>query len=345
MSGLGSLIPLPLPLSDADLERFRLRLDRRAATVPAGELLMRKRGQSLEFREYDAYVPGDDVRFVDWRLSLSRGAPWEFWKKSFDTEEALRIVVTVDQSPTMDGVEGSGKRLIAAWLAEALGRIALLGKDRVVLHRLAAEAATRDAGEPVDDSGEQGVERWSGMSTEIRNQQAGGKIRDWLCESDSLSCGDGGSQADGLQAISRCLQPGAVWLIVSDFFCPPRCSELLAGCVTMATQRRCTVAVLELDSWPWERSLIVDRSCRMVGPGVDPQRHDLRFDVDDALLRRVETRIAQNRDVFFDRVRLGAVRSRWSWPVVKKLDHASMFRDWFTNDPVIAAVLMAGGSR
>lgn len=317
------------PFSDADLQRFRLILDRRAGTVPPGERLMRKRGQSLEFREYEYYVPGDDARLVDWRLSLSRGAPWEFWKRTFDAEEALRIVITVDQSPTMDGPEGAGKRLVAAWLAESLSRIALLGKDRAVLHRMeSAQCADVDS-----------ANCWSGSLMEISSQQAAGSIRGLL--QDQLQYALNG---DGVRLVEPFLKPGTVWLIVSDFFCPQCCSEILAASVVMAIRRKCTVAVVELDSWPWERARITDRACQIEGPGLDPERHHLRFDVDSALLKRVEQRIAASRDVFFQRAPLVAMRSRWSWPPSPQLDLCAHFREWFSADAVIADLLTAGGA-
>lgn len=316
----------PLPLSDADLQRYRLQLDSRASTVPPGDRLMRKRGQSLEFREYNPYQPGDDVRFIDWRQSLTRGAPWELWKKTFDTEEAARIVVTVDQSSTLDAV--SGKSQVAAWLAEAVSRVALLGRDRVVLHRMHSDA-TPSA-------------EWRGRITELRGQSALAGLQispGELSDSDSYAP----------SSVFRFLEPGVVWLIVSDFLAAPQSLQQLATSVSVATQRRATVAVIELDSWPWERSRIVGRPVQLLGPGIhlDPDR--MRFDVETDLLDRVERKIEANRDAFFRRVHLGTLRSRWSWPAMDCepacLNLESQFRDWFAGDPVVSELLMSGAAR
>lgn len=332
-----------LPLTDSELQQYRLQLDRRASTVPPGERLMRKRGQSLEFREYDAYHPGDDVRFIDWRLSLTRGAPWEMWKKTFDTEEAARIVVSVDQSPTLD--EASGKSTIAAWLAEAVSRVALLGRDRVVLHRMwSSDEAAAVSGT---------ASTWRGSLSELRGQAAVTGLRATLANSgggeSAKDSRDIGAGAGDLSSVFRFLKPGVIWLIVSDFLATPKCLQQLAASVAAARQQRAVVAVIELDSWPWERALIAERPVRVAGPGIDPDKDRLRFDVESDLLDRITRKIEANRDTFFRRVPVGSLRSRWSWPAghwdASDLELSTLFRDRFTSDPIVRDLLMPGGSR
>jgi uncharacterized protein (DUF58 family) len=57
-------------LHDADVQRavdtFLLGLPRTPAAGRSGELLGRGTGSSLEFQEYREYVPGDDIRHLDW---------------------------------------------------------------------------------------------------------------------------------------------------------------------------------------------------------------------------------------------------------------------------------------
>lgn len=328
-----------LPLSNAELQQYRLQLDRRVPTVPPGERLMRKRGQSLEFREYDAYQPGDDVRFIDWRLSLSRGAPWEMWKKTFDTEEAARIVVSVDQSATLDAA--SGKSTIAAWLAEAVSRVALLGRDHVVLHRM----WTR--GEDEFASGTDSA--WRGRLSELRGPAAVAGLRDQFGDSADAGSRVGDSTTGDLSSVVRFLKPGVIWLIVSDFLAPPECLQQLAASVSAARQRRAVVAVIELDSWPWERARIAERPVRVAGPGIGLDEDRLRFDVQNDLLERITQKIDANRDTFFRRVPLGSLRSRWAWPVggtrSSQLDLKTLFRDWFTSDSVVSDLLIPGGTQ
>src|SRR6476646_437313 len=56
--------------NDPEVQRaadtFQLGLPRTPSAGRAGELLGRGTGSSLEFQEYREYVPGDDIRHLDW---------------------------------------------------------------------------------------------------------------------------------------------------------------------------------------------------------------------------------------------------------------------------------------
>lgn len=57
-------------MTDPDVQRavdtFQLGLPRLPASGLSGELLGRGTGSSLEFQEYRQYIPGDDIRHLDW---------------------------------------------------------------------------------------------------------------------------------------------------------------------------------------------------------------------------------------------------------------------------------------
>jgi uncharacterized protein (DUF58 family) len=55
-------------------------------------------GFSVEFTEYRSYVPGDDVRFLDWRLYARTDRDYV---KKFEDETNLRCHLLVDQSGSM----------------------------------------------------------------------------------------------------------------------------------------------------------------------------------------------------------------------------------------------------
>src|SRR5262245_55877777 len=63
-SGNGAA-PDALPVPSSQLDRYRLRLRQRDRGTVAGAHLIRQRGQSLDFREFRPYLPGDDIRHVD----------------------------------------------------------------------------------------------------------------------------------------------------------------------------------------------------------------------------------------------------------------------------------------
>lgn len=56
------------------------------------------RGSSVEFAEYRNYVPGDDIRRLDWRVL---GRTDRFYMKEFEAETNLRCYLVVDASGSM----------------------------------------------------------------------------------------------------------------------------------------------------------------------------------------------------------------------------------------------------
>jgi uncharacterized protein (DUF58 family) len=75
-------------------------------------------GFSVEFSEYRPYVPGDDVRFLDWRLYARSDRDYV---KKFEDETNLRCHLIVDQSGSMEyGSLGWRKADYAATLAATL---------------------------------------------------------------------------------------------------------------------------------------------------------------------------------------------------------------------------------
>lgn len=63
-----------------------------------GMLKSHFRGSGLQFREHQVYVPGDDVRFIDWKLSARST---NTYIKTFEEERNVEIVVFLDLSQTL----------------------------------------------------------------------------------------------------------------------------------------------------------------------------------------------------------------------------------------------------
>lgn len=92
-----------------------------------GERRSTRKGQSVEFADFRNYVPGDDLRFIDWNLfaRLDR-----LYLKLFLEEEDLHVSVIIDDTPSMHF--GSPSKLwTAAQIAASLGYIGLCRGDRV----------------------------------------------------------------------------------------------------------------------------------------------------------------------------------------------------------------------
>jgi uncharacterized protein (DUF58 family) len=89
------------------------------------------RGSSVEFAEYRKYVPGDDLRRLDWR---AYGRSDRFFVKEFEADTNLRLCVVLDTSGSMDyGSSGVTKLDYARRIAGALGHLALQQGDAVGL--------------------------------------------------------------------------------------------------------------------------------------------------------------------------------------------------------------------
>jgi uncharacterized protein (DUF58 family) len=102
-----------------------------------------RRGFSVEFAEHRPYQPGDDPRYLDWRIA-ARADRWVI--KQFEEETNLRAALVVDVSPSMDwtgappGTRGAAprltKRAYAERLAAALALLLLRQHDAVGLVRV-----------------------------------------------------------------------------------------------------------------------------------------------------------------------------------------------------------------
>jgi uncharacterized protein (DUF58 family) len=84
----------------------------------------------MEFHEVREYVPGDDVRGIDWNVTARMGQPFV---KIFREERELTIVLMVDVSASMALGEGRSRRAVAAELASVLAWLAIRSNDRVGL--------------------------------------------------------------------------------------------------------------------------------------------------------------------------------------------------------------------
>ena len=88
-------------------------------------------GRGIEFEEVRPYLPGDEVRSIDWNVTARLGEPYV---KRFVEERELTVVLVVDVSRSMRfGTSGIEKRELAAELCAVLGFAAVRNDDRVGL--------------------------------------------------------------------------------------------------------------------------------------------------------------------------------------------------------------------
>ena len=104
-----------------------------------GERRSPRKGQSVEFADFRNYVPGDDLRFVDWNTYARLE---KLFLKMFLEEEDLHFYALIDASSSMD-FGNPTKLKFALQLAAALGFIGLVRGDRVKIETIGQSA--RDA--------------------------------------------------------------------------------------------------------------------------------------------------------------------------------------------------------
>ncbi len=93
-----------------------------------------KKGTSIEFADYQEYIPGDDFRYIDWNIY---GRLDKLLVKTFKEEEELSVHILFDVSRSMLYPEEDKKFSYAKDLVIALSYIALSSKNSVRLATMA----------------------------------------------------------------------------------------------------------------------------------------------------------------------------------------------------------------
>jgi uncharacterized protein (DUF58 family) len=84
-------------------------------------------GYSTEFSAYRAYVPGDNLRHIDWKVWARTD---EYYVKQFEDDTNLRCQIYLDTSASMDfGAGDANKFLTARLLAAALAQLMVKQRD------------------------------------------------------------------------------------------------------------------------------------------------------------------------------------------------------------------------
>ena len=111
------------------LEQLQLLARRRSKSTAKGERRSGARGQSVEFADYRTYVPGDDLRRIDWNLF---GRLERLFLKLYEEERELPVTIYLDSSESMSFGRVS-KFDFARQVAAAVGYVALCGFDRITV--------------------------------------------------------------------------------------------------------------------------------------------------------------------------------------------------------------------
>lgn len=127
------------------LEQLALTADQVRVGVLKGDRRSKKRGTAVEFADYRDYVPGDDLRRLDWNVMARLERPFI---KLLEEEEDLAVHLLIDSSGSMDWPQDSAasdhnKLTYALRLAAGLGHIALTTGDQLTVTSLSSSADRR----------------------------------------------------------------------------------------------------------------------------------------------------------------------------------------------------------
>ncbi len=113
------------------IRRIQIRTSRMVDEILSGQYESVFKGQGMEFKEVREYVPGDDVRAIDWNVTARTGHPYV---KLLVEERELTVMLLVDASGS--GRFGSRTRFknqLAAELCAVLAFSAIKNNDKVGL--------------------------------------------------------------------------------------------------------------------------------------------------------------------------------------------------------------------
>ena len=113
------------------VREIEVRTGRQVADVLAGEYVSVFKGRGVEFDEVRPYVPGDDVRAIDWNVTARMGEPFV---KRYVEERQLTLMLMADVSASQDFGSGArSKREATAELCALLAFAATRNDDKVGL--------------------------------------------------------------------------------------------------------------------------------------------------------------------------------------------------------------------
>ena len=127
MTTVGSAAEVFDPRDLAQVERLELMACRVVDGLLAGRHRSELKGGSAEFTEHRGYVPGDEIRLIDWKVY---GKSDRYYIKQYIEQTCLQVIVALDGSGSMAfGLDGPSKFQYARAVSACLMRLVLRQSD------------------------------------------------------------------------------------------------------------------------------------------------------------------------------------------------------------------------
>jgi uncharacterized protein (DUF58 family) len=208
LSSLPSLISLSAQGSRLTVPQRHVRAQQ------SGQRLSKLKGRGMEFDEVRPYMPGDDVRYLDWRVTARTGTTHT---KLFREERERPILVSVDYRSTMFfATKGVFKSVQAARLAALLAWMGNRDGDRVggqvftdqILHDYKPQKGRHSVLRLLNDLAEQSTPPWLDQQPH-RDNTRGDNKGEMISDSPPLQ--------HAYNRLARHARPGTMIFLVSDF--------------------------------------------------------------------------------------------------------------------------------
>jgi uncharacterized protein (DUF58 family) len=182
-----------------EVRRIEVRTGKMVSDVLAGEYHSAFKGRGMEFEDVRGYLPGDDVRNIDWNVTARTNEPHV---KNFREERELSVMLLVDVSASSGfGTTGWSKANVIARVCATLAYSVIRNNDKVGLILFSDE-----------------VEKY--LAPQKGSKHVLRIIRELLVSAKRLEKGESQAATDinaALRHLSRLHKRRGVCFIVSDF--------------------------------------------------------------------------------------------------------------------------------
>jgi len=272
-----------------EIRRIQITTSRMVSDVFAGQFRSVFKGKGMEFYEVREYLPGDEIRFIDWNVTARAGSPFV---KKFVEERELTVMLLLDMSASsFFGTARQLKIQLAAKICSILALSAIENKDKVGFIAFT-------------DRIEKFIPPRKGIRHVLRI------IREALYLKPQ---GEGTDINSTLEYLNRVTTRKTVTFIISDFFAPE-----FKPMLSVANKRHDIIAVTITD--PRELEFPNAGLVKLFDP---EKRRDFILDTSDRQLRdeyalRNQKRIKQ-RDALFRSINVDAIDLRTDIPYSQSL--------------------------
>ncbi|MCU0651213.1 MAG: DUF58 domain-containing protein [Candidatus Omnitrophica bacterium] len=112
-----------------EIRRIQITTSRMVTDVFAGQYQSVFKGKGMEFDEVREYIPGDEIRSIDWNVTARTGHPYV---KKFTEERELTVMLLLDMSASsFFGTKAQLKAGLAAKICSVLALSAIKNNDKV----------------------------------------------------------------------------------------------------------------------------------------------------------------------------------------------------------------------